>query len=78
MKAFVAVTDNDWFEFLGSQPELDEVNFWTPSGRPLASRRTRPFGPTGTTYTSGSVDFRRPRIVKNLCGKSGACFGAFF
>lgn len=36
VKAFVAVTDNDWFEFLASQPGLDEVNFWTPSGRPLA------------------------------------------
>jgi HNH endonuclease len=36
VKAFVAVTDNDWFEFLASQRDLDEVNFWTPSGRPLA------------------------------------------
>lgn len=32
MKAFVAVTDNDWFRFLASLPELDEVNFWQPSG----------------------------------------------
>lgn len=37
MKAFVAVTDNDWFEFLASQEGLDEVNFWTPSGKPLTS-----------------------------------------
>jgi putative restriction endonuclease len=37
MKAFVAVTDNDWFEFLASQQDLDEVNFWTPSGKSLAS-----------------------------------------
>ena len=36
MKAFVAVTDNDWFEFLSRRPELDEVNFWTPSGKALA------------------------------------------
>ena len=36
VKAFVAVTDNDWFEFLASQQGLDEVNFWTPSGKPLA------------------------------------------
>lgn len=36
IKAFVAVTDNDWFSFLAARPELDEVNFWTPSGRPLA------------------------------------------
>ncbi|MFQ6046923.1 MAG: HNH endonuclease, partial [Gemmatimonadales bacterium] len=37
MRAFVAVTDNDWFDFLSSQPDLDEVNFWTPSGKPLAN-----------------------------------------
>jgi putative restriction endonuclease len=33
VKAFVAVTDNDWFEFLRQRPELTEVNFWQPSGR---------------------------------------------
>ena len=33
MKAFVAVTDNDWFRFLRARPELDEINFWQPSGR---------------------------------------------
>jgi putative restriction endonuclease len=32
MRAYVAVTDNDWFKFLSSQPKLDEVNFWQPSG----------------------------------------------
>lgn len=30
---FVGVTDNAWFEFLGSQQDLDEVNFWQPGGR---------------------------------------------
>lgn len=35
MKAFVAVTDNDWFDFLSRQRDIDEVNFWTPSGKPL-------------------------------------------
>lgn len=30
---FVGVTDNAWFEFLGSQPDIDEVNFWQPGGR---------------------------------------------
>jgi HNH endonuclease len=35
VKAFVAVTDNDWFDFLASQRGVDEVNFWTPSGMPL-------------------------------------------
>lgn len=33
MKAFLAVTDNDWFNFLKRQPELDEVNFWQPGGK---------------------------------------------
>ena len=32
-KAFVGVTDFDWFEFLSSRPELTEVNFWQPSAR---------------------------------------------
>lgn len=32
MKAFVAVTDNDWFSFLRARPELTEVNFWQPGG----------------------------------------------
>lgn len=32
MKAFVGVTDNDWFRFLRNQPGVDEVNFWQPSG----------------------------------------------
>jgi putative restriction endonuclease len=30
---WIANTDNDWFDFLSSQPGLDEVNFWQPSGR---------------------------------------------
>jgi len=32
LKAFVGVTDNDWFKFLSSLPGIDEVNFWQPSG----------------------------------------------
>lgn len=32
MKAFVAVTDGDWFRYLSSLDEVDEVNFWQPSG----------------------------------------------
>jgi putative restriction endonuclease len=35
MQAYVGVTDRTWFEFLRSQPHLDEVNFWQPSGRQL-------------------------------------------
>jgi putative restriction endonuclease len=32
VRAFVAVTDNDWFDFLRRRPELTEVNFWQPGG----------------------------------------------
>ena len=32
MKAWVGVTDGDWYRFLKARPHLDEVNFWQPSG----------------------------------------------
>ncbi|MGI8520948.1 MAG: HNH endonuclease [Actinomycetota bacterium] len=32
MKTFIAITDNEWFRFLSGLPDLDEVNFWQPSG----------------------------------------------
>jgi putative restriction endonuclease len=32
VKAFVALTDGDWFSFLSSLHGIDEVNFWQPSG----------------------------------------------
>ncbi len=32
MKAFIAITDGDWFRFLQTQPDIDEVNFWQPGG----------------------------------------------
>ena len=35
MKAFVGVTDWDWFDLLRRQPGLVEVNFWQPSGSRL-------------------------------------------
>lgn len=35
LKAYVAVTDNDWYRFLRQRPELDEVNFWQPGGKNL-------------------------------------------
>lgn len=31
MQGTVAITDYGWYEFLAGQPDLDEVNFWTPS-----------------------------------------------
>lgn len=32
MQAYVGITDRDWFNLLRSFPQLDEVNFWQPSG----------------------------------------------
>jgi putative restriction endonuclease len=32
MKAYVGVTDREWYGFLRSRPGLDEVNFWRPLG----------------------------------------------
>jgi len=35
VQIFVAVTDKDWFDFLSAR-QPDEVNFWQPSGKPVA------------------------------------------
>jgi putative restriction endonuclease len=32
VRLWVANTDNDWFDFLAAQSDLDEANFWQPSG----------------------------------------------
>ena len=32
MKAYVAVTDIDWYAFLSSRPKIREANFWRPYG----------------------------------------------
>ena len=32
-RSVVAVTDRDWFDHLRRQPDLAEVNFWSPSPR---------------------------------------------
>ena len=32
MKAFVGVTDFEWFNFLSNMQQIDEVNFWQPGG----------------------------------------------
>jgi putative restriction endonuclease len=32
VRAYVGVTDNDWYRFLAARPRLQEVNFWQPSG----------------------------------------------
>ncbi|CAM3758159.1 HNH endonuclease [Nocardiopsis rhodophaea] len=31
MKAYVGVTDSDWYHFLAPRPHLTEINFWKPS-----------------------------------------------
>jgi len=35
MRYWIGVTDKDWFHFLSSR-QPDEVNFWQPSGKPVA------------------------------------------
>lgn len=32
-RIFVGVTDNQWFDFLAAQGDVDEVNFWQPGGQ---------------------------------------------
>lgn len=32
VRAYVGVTDGDWFRFLAARPNATEVNFWQPSG----------------------------------------------
>lgn len=31
-KGYIALTDPDWYRYLSSRPQLDEVNFWQPQG----------------------------------------------
>ena len=33
MKIFVGITDSDWFNILSNLSNIDEVNFWQPSGK---------------------------------------------
>jgi predicted restriction endonuclease len=35
VRAWVAVTDKDWYRFLSRRPDLEEVNFWQPGGSRL-------------------------------------------
>jgi len=35
MKIYIGITDNDWFNFLSKRPNIDEINFWQPSGKNL-------------------------------------------
>jgi len=35
MKFYIGITDYDWFNFLSSLPDVDEVNFWQPGGNKI-------------------------------------------
>jgi putative restriction endonuclease len=54
MKAWVGVTDGDWYRFLRARPHLDEVNFWQPGGN-------RPF----KTLTPGDLFFFKLHYPEN-------------
>jgi putative restriction endonuclease len=41
LRAFVGITDEEWFNLLASRPGLEEVNFWQPGG----SRRFKALSP---------------------------------
>ncbi|MGH7469398.1 MAG: HNH endonuclease [Longimicrobiales bacterium] len=46
MIAYVGVTDRDWFDFLSTKEQIDEVNFWQPNpwgGQFSVLRRGEPF-----------------------------------
>ena len=32
MRAYIGVTDGDWYRTLSQIPELEEANFWQPGG----------------------------------------------
>lgn len=38
MKAYVGVTDPEWYRQLAQQPPGGEVNFWRPARRPQVRR----------------------------------------
>lgn len=44
MRGVICITDWDWFQFLSSQPGLDEANFWRPTDL------RRPRMPPGTPF----------------------------
>jgi len=33
IRTYVGVTDREWFDFLRKRPEVNEINFWQPSGK---------------------------------------------
>ena len=43
VKGYLAITDHDWFTFLGERQPLDEVNFWQPSAHGFRAAPGTPF-----------------------------------
>lgn len=60
MKAWVGVTDWSWYQFLASQPQLDEVNFWQPGG-------SRPF----TRLATGELFLFKLKAPRNVIAGGG-------
>jgi len=67
----VSPTDISWFRFLAARaPTLDEVNFWSPSGRALRARRGTPFlfklkSPLNVIGGGGFVDYSQPLTLRD-------------
>lgn len=71
MRAFVGVTDGDWFRFLRARPELDEVNFWQPGGgRGTVQNEGASKGILVTTsgYGKASFEFAQGKPLELLDG----------
>jgi hypothetical protein len=50
---YVANTDNEWFDFLASESDVAEVNFWQPDAKPFiacASGRSSNHGVIGVSW----------------------------
>jgi hypothetical protein len=74
MKAFVGITDWDWFDLLRRQSGLDEVNFWQPSGS-RSFRALRPgelflFKLHSPRNAGGGVFAHATRLPISLAGES--------
>ncbi len=67
----VSPTDNTWFQFLAARaPALDEVNFWSPSGRVLRAPRGTPFlfklkSPINAIGGGGFIDYSQPLTLRD-------------
>lgn len=62
VKAYVGVTDGDWYRFLADRPLLQEVNFWRPSSR----------------HRFGAVEIGEPFFFKSHHPHNRVVGGGFF